>query len=387
MAGRARSRSRDRSVSASGRFYHPGTKQWTSGAVNWTNTETTGDVVGNWKGVNTFDNTRNIKFPREMVGQYNGWIFESYPWYNYTLPTHGDTGVASNLLTQYANKLCADTNPNTAHVSIPTFVGELRELPGLIRSFGAKHLKMVSQYRTDERFAQEAASRYLQWRWGIKPMISDFRKMLDFVSAVEKRMDWIKRLSEKGSLRRRRKLDIYRAQSESNVTMWNQGFTVAGSKVTTTYHQVWGTVKWTYNGVRPMTKDPNDHLKMARRMTFGLTPDNILPTAWELMPWSWLIDWFTGFGDFLESQGNFIPVKPVDICIMKHKVTKTLVRVTTPPPKGLTINGDIGTLYETKRRQTVASPSPFTFSALPLLSGDKWSILGSLAISRRLLTK
>lgn len=34
---------------------------------------------------------------------------------------------------------------------------------------------------------------------------------------------------------------------------------------------------------------------------FGFTPDQFIPSAWELLPWSFLIDYFTNIGDILEA--------------------------------------------------------------------------------------
>lgn len=35
---------------------------------------------------------------------------------------------------------------------------------------------------------------------------------------------------------------------------------------------------------------------------FGFTPSELIPTAWELLPWSFLIDYFTNVGDILSSS-------------------------------------------------------------------------------------
>lgn len=35
---------------------------------------------------------------------------------------------------------------------------------------------------------------------------------------------------------------------------------------------------------------------------FGFTPQNIIPTAWELLPWSFLVDYFTNIGDILQAS-------------------------------------------------------------------------------------
>jgi hypothetical protein len=37
------------------------------------------------------------------------------------------------------------------------------------------------------------------------------------------------------------------------------------------------------------------------KTSFGLTMDNWIPSIWELIPWSFAIDYFTGMGDFISS--------------------------------------------------------------------------------------
>lgn len=38
--------------------------------------------------------------------------------------------------------------------------------------------------------------------------------------------------------------------------------------------------------------------------TFGFVPEDFLPTAWELLPWSFLIDYFVNIGDVIESYNT-----------------------------------------------------------------------------------
>jgi len=38
-----------------------------------------------------------------------------------------------------------------------------------------------------------------------------------------------------------------------------------------------------------------------RAMDFGLTANHFLPTIWEVLPWSWLVDYFTNVGDIVNA--------------------------------------------------------------------------------------
>ncbi len=51
---------------------------------------------------------------------------------------------------------------------------------------------------------------------------------------------------------------------------------------------------------------------------FGFTPSEFIPTAWELLPWSFLIDYFTNIGDILSSSvTRTTPVNYVNCTVRK----------------------------------------------------------------------
>lgn len=131
--------------------------------------------------------------------------------------------------------------------------------------------------------------------------------------------------------------------------------------------------------------DKGDLTTLARRLTFGITSEEGLATAWQLMPWSWFADWFLGIDDALASQSNTIPVTGGQTCVMR---TWTRRLSYAPYPNSsldawCPFKGYYFVETKIKDRQVVTSLSTLSPSFLPLLDAGKWSILGSLVALRR----
>jgi hypothetical protein len=115
----------------------------------------------------------------------------------------------------------------------------------------------------------------------------------------------------------------------------------------------------------------------ARRAVYGLSFD--LVSAYNLMPWSWLIDYFSSTGDFLEATRNVVGASPGNTNIMVHTL-RTAVLTPSSSFHGLTGGGGIQ-VRETKER-FVGSGFTGLNSTVPVLTNRQVSILGALAITR-----
>jgi hypothetical protein len=281
---------------------------------------------------------------------------------DFTPPLFVDDGDMSG----FGSTLLARTNPSRPVVSIPTYIGELRDAPELIRLTGKSLLK-------------KGASTYLNWQFGWEPLISDLRKMVDFQSHVEKRMKEIQSLTKKGGLHRRISIDEGSIEGpEESVSIDGVYAAVNATRQTITTWKTWGTVNWLQDPEVKLPQSSAEMLALARRSVYGLSldPGSIATDAWNLLPWSWLVDWFTNAGDFISSFDNTVPAVPFNPCIMKEiKSTTTFKRTNSNWISG----GDASITRTLKLRRL----GDATLAAnLPFLSGRQLSILGSLAITR-----
>lgn len=388
MPAYARYRELGGSYTVSGKLFTPGIG-WSTINAQETDKRTCNDVVGNYEADNSFVAIHTQDYHRTLEGSTpGGYQYRGIPFYYFTLPAHliADS-LSGPAINAAALKAQGMTNPNRPTVNVPTFIGELKDLPGLIKGAGLKHLRKLAQYRDGLPFAKEAAGRHLQWRWGLRPMVSDARKLLNFAQAAERRRREIEALRSGDSIKRSVTLENLGSESLSGEQgLWNQGCIVNGRRMVTCRRHVWVSLRWIlddaqYPGNIPAT---GDSLKEAMDIVTGMNTEGAIATAWELLPWSWLADWFLGFSDLMAAKGNTIPVKPARTCVMVHTKTVTYYQI-TKCTNGASVNGIVGGERESKRRTPCNSPSPINPTLLPLLEADKWSILGSLALQRRKL--
>lgn len=271
------------------------------------------------------------------------------------------TGFGSPTLSELASDLLAKTNPSRPVVDIPVFIGELGDLPDLVRKAGGSLLRRI-------------AAGNLKYQFGIRPLVSDLTSMLNFADISAKRFKELKALQSSG-LRRKKNL-FSDSKTDSGALSLNSGAfqpSISGAYTRVTSMNRWGFVKWFPTGDFP-AGDPALQ-KLARRAVLGLTVDG--STAWELIPFSWLADYFSNVGSLLKANRNIVAASHSTPLIMtRTKTTRTVV------PGVQSWDTAFGTYVETletkERSQAIATLG----AHLPVLSLRQMSILGSLVILR-----
>lgn len=268
---------------------------------------------------------------------------------------HPSSAMGLSTNGAYASSLLAKTNPSRPDVDLPVFIAELKDLPSLVFDAGGKLIRMMARH-------------HLRTHFGVIPLVKDLISMCNFVALTEKRMVEIKSLEKKG-LSRTRTLENASAVSHSTVNMnSDRGWLALNRPMTqTTTCKVWGHVKWHPKPGFPSTNA--DQLSLARRAVLGLTVD--ASTAWELIPFSWLIDWFGSVGTYLAATRNIIPCFPSTPQIMRHYVAETFVSMGGS-------GSDFHSRYEEKQRRT--SSASILTAHMPFLSNGQLAVLGSLTI-------
>jgi hypothetical protein len=216
-------------------------------------------------------------------------------------------------------------------------------------------------------------------------MVSDFMKLLDFKSSVDKAS---KILSSFGNGPQVRKATVFSGSHQalpgtiSVVQSSPSELTMSARHIsTTTSVKVWGYVTWTPSIPdfgKSVLGDPESARLLAKRIALGLTLD--ASVAWELLPWSWLIDWFSNVGDYISSSRSLIPVRPNLPAICTTTRTVQLFCNTNNAA-----NIQHGKFQFTRTRitkQRVRASSVYPSADLPLLSGRQVGILLSLAALR-----
>lgn len=265
----------------------------------------------------------------------------------------GEPGSLGALATQ----LLAATNPSRPVVDIPTYLFELREIPGLLRNEG-------------NTLIRRAGTANLQYHFGWRPLLSDLTSLLNFQDIVAHRYRELKAFYDSG-LRRKRVL-WSGASPATHSGFYNSGdsFNYSGSHQLAQSARFWGSVEWYPTTLPPRTED--ELRSLARRAALGLTVD--LSTFWNMLPWSWLIDWCSNVGDFLIARRNIVPAEPRNILIMRHWKVNGIHEPTDARVSRHSFD------VEWKYRDQA---TPSLSAHLPVLTLRQLSILGSIGVTRR----
>lgn len=264
------------------------------------------------------------------------------------------------------NDVLADTNPSRPHIDLPYFFGELRELPELLYHYGKSKLR-------------NAANANLTSEFGWELLVSDLKSMLDFQAAVDRRAEHLSRGFRNGGFRFRREL-AKGSYLAAPVTVANSG-PITGM----TYRQSGSTRKWCSvswvpdEDVRQGIPTPSEIRRRAFLACIGGRVD--ASTVWNLLPWSWLIDWFGDVGSFLLSRRNMVGFHPGQNYEMQHTLLVTNHEVTT----NVAFSGTVEPPSYMKETKTRTVPAAISLSAsVPILSLSQAGILGSLAVLKLL---
>lgn len=377
------------------------------------------DVVGNWKGVNPLTITTRQRYPTVVSGQlYNASHNLSKDVQNWPCTYKAYPGSPSSVLPAptslekqaYATEILAKSNPSNPVVSIPSFYAELPETLEMIRDSGLAYIgfatkrtrlrsSLISQllnkagvkYATPQQVfdsflkgSKLIAKANLTGRWSIRPLISDISKLLAFQADINRRLRWFQDLQTSGNIRRSvtlKKLTVVTVSAPFSIE--SSAGSVTGVKENVYKEHIWGCGRWSLpsSTILPVSfYDSKIRAILAKRLVVGGTDYEMLAAAWEVMPWSWFIDWFTGFGSFIRAKNNTLSLTPSHVCLMRTVSNIETHRITSIS-SWLTSQRTGGGGYIIKTREGL-TPTAVPVVRVPVLSGGQWSVLGSLATLR-----
>jgi hypothetical protein len=286
-------------------------------------------------------------------------LADDFRLFDQTLYAHWpDTARPSDAM--LVAKLLAETNPNRADVDIPTFLGELRDIPQLF-------------VREATRIKRLAGAN-LKYQFGVKPLVRDVLKLLDFQTLVLEREKELQALYESGLERTRLLYKSKVTGNRVNHVHNRDKFSLFSHSDITSIRNVYGYVRFFPYG--PLTKiSAGDLRKQARKAALGLTVD--FNTAYQLMPWSWLLDWCSNVGDIVSNTRNIIPVTYNSIRIIES--IKTTAKTSYPGSSVISP----GTWGRHDKIRNLPATAGFD-SQLPRFTPRQLSILGSIGVTRRL---
>lgn len=380
----ARHRERDNRVTSSGsKFYYLAGAEPTVRIVAEGKTESCDDIVGNRLGVNPLqlESTETSRFRLDgeqwsgstLVRKLRRWPIDYSP-----VPADPRSKVPEiDLLGDngsYAWRALAATNISVPHVSVPTFVGELKDIPLLVKDWGGNILRQV-------------AKGHLSWRWAIQPLISELGKLYRFSDAVRRLELDLSLLSTQKYLSKRTRLapDYVVPGPETSRVLLDSSSTgdlIWANRTVHTRVRMWASVRWTAAPGFAVPLGPRG-AAFRHNVAAGFNSQAALATLWELTPWSWFIDWFAGISTIIAATNNAVPMGWGRICIMRTTTVESVFAVEDGPwQSSFSLSGEMVERRTRKERWPATPILPFVPSYLPLVSSDKWSILASLMALR-----
>lgn len=300
-------------------------------------------------------------------------------------------------LNTYGPRAIEMLSPLRPTANLGQFLGELREgLPGI----------PLAAFRKAQ-FFKSLGSEYLRTEFGWKPFIKDLQDMYKTWESLNSRMAQI--IRDNGKPVRRKvtlKHEVITQPSTETVTpcrlypnMVYEG--VYGNEqalldqVKTVRTEQTKEFIWAVGRTRYYIPDVTDDqwTTRAKLALFGLNPTPSL--IYELMPWSWLIDWFSNAGSVISNwSSNGIADLVIDYAyIMRSFKKETTYSTFTYPTYASPWGGgtQIGrfnpvTLVtkETEERKERIAASPFGFGLqIGSLSARQFAILTALGLSRQ----
>jgi hypothetical protein len=342
------------------------------------------DIVGNMSGSNPFSLHTLCKItPHLTVTLYSTTtgqvtqIYEEFPiGYNTGSPAYPSVVYPepdSAQLQDIGWQVLAKCNPAQSHVNVPQQLGELKDLPDLIKGWGKGLLSSI-------------AKGYLSWRWCLKPMISDVSKMLEFVDAANKRFRQLKHLRDVGYIKKRCNLGTESWSGPAyDVLLHSNAFLIHGVRQNTFTRKRWGSVNWKVQSSSSiLDMEDRELMNFTRRTMLGISSAGALEAAWELVPWSWFYDWFSNTGTLISASNNSVGCTWSRPCLMQTSTSVAHINIAEDEPawKRKCWSSPFVWARIHKARYPATPIIPFPTPYMPTLTGKHWSILASLAALR-----
>lgn len=299
----------------------------------------------------------------------SGWTYEDNP-SSTPLPAPNGWGL----------DLVAGTNPSRPLLTPPQFVQDLIELPRMIRQLG-QALSDPKRLVND----REAANHYLSWKFGWLPLFDDLHKLLNLQLYIAKRNKELHQLYSGSGLRRRLKFGeetkVHRCTSVFPLQGTGAGntFTLIGSY--TTVKRSWGTIRWKPTEPPPFHPDDLRWNQRTRQILLGFTPEGMAKGLWDVIPWTWLLGWFTNVGKYTLLHSNTVPATHSNKCFMSQTLATLVPSSVTYGPL---VKGNLKVTGLTTRTRKTRSVDSTLLPGLnmPYLDMSRLSVLGALAIQR-----
>lgn len=308
--------------------------------------------------------------------------------------------LSQAVINGYGSKAINSAAPTSAQADVLTALLELlRE--GLPKMLFFAIVKNRSKGKT--AITRAFAEDYLNYMFGIAPLIREIEKTIDLVEKAEVLIRQMVRDSGRLVRRRRTLLEetsilatrngvyagslsipggIFNASSSTQRLLPPNGYVTATQ---TLYKKVWFSgafMYWLPSDYTDGTIDDGQSFDVLSHIA-GLR--SMPSTAWNLMPFSWLVDWFVNVGTIIGNSDNFQKyglVMPYAYVMAEQRLITTYSFDMNNPFAGYPNRGTIGNSHVNTRKQR-SRATPYGFGVTDAgITPIQASILTAIGITR-----
>lgn len=200
-------------------------------------------------------------------------------------PISSTLGAELHELNSFGATAIAKSLPDVPNFSLFRFAGELRE--------GLPKIPLKTLIR--EKKLRNTGGEYLNYQFGIAPLISDLQNFIGALQNPKLRAHVKHALGEEHRVRKvldKGSTSTSRALTGAEMSVGPASMTnVSGEIQTINSFRIWSSCSFAYHQLTELDR----LLDELDGITGGL---GVAPTAidiWNLVPWSWLVDWFVNF--------------------------------------------------------------------------------------------
>lgn len=203
-----------------------------------------------------------------------------------------------------------------------------------------KAARATQRGRTARLAITSASGLWLQYRYGIKPLIGDMEHILKTIRTFSKRVE--------------------RRSTRSTKTLYGSGILQGSTDTPVGLRVTWANSINDRVTLRAMSLDEVD-LSFYKELGFGEKSLATLP--WELVPYSFVVDWFLNVGDYINAM---VPAgngwKSLGSCLSMERVTTNVYTPTSSTstvagfPATGPMTGSVGVTLHSKDRGPMVSP-------------------------------
>lgn len=287
------------------------------------------------------------------------------------------------LITRGASFI-ARTIPTNPLAGLAVVIGELRE--------GLPQIPGRALFKSGLRDYRKVGDEYLNYEFGIMPLVSDINKFVSVQQQAEKLIAQYSRDSGR-HIRRRVTLPV---ETVTTITTEASGGFLAPAIPSTFYKSSSGVLTktrvskttWSFSACYSYYLDPGDtywgRIKRNEQISAKLYGTRVTPELlWELTPWSWAVDWQTNVGDVMTNVSALMS----DSLVIRwaYVMCETDITDTYTMTGSELRNGPVGPFSQSFRtvRKVRRKATPYGFGLDPdAFTARQWAIIGALGISR-----